>query len=177
LGWSGNKFRRDTRASSTATSRAGGARDHSPTRRGTTSAGQSCSWPPLQHCMTVRIPARPVFSLCTDQRMALRSYGAATGLMELGRAGAHAEMSRWPTGQGDHAASMSAVAGVGLALNQRHTTGKGQLVDVSLLRAGAWANSHRCACTAIISDTTQARRYPLLRGRTETTGSTMIRAA
>ena len=37
---------------------------------------------------------------------------------------------------------MSAVAGVGLALHHREQSGAGQLVDISLLRAGSWANSH-----------------------------------
>ena len=70
------------------------------------------------------------------------AYGAATGIMDQQRPSDDAEMSRWPVGVGDHAASMSVVGGIGLALHHRNTTGLGQLVDVSLLRAGVWANSH-----------------------------------
>ena len=62
--------------------------------------------------------------------------------MDMQRASEESAMSRWPIGAGDHAASMSVVGGIGLALHHRHTTGEGQLVDVSLLRAGIWANSH-----------------------------------
>jgi len=70
------------------------------------------------------------------------AYGAATGIMDQQRPSDAADMSRWPVGVGDHAASMSLVGGIGLALHHRHMTGQGQLVDVSLLRAGIWANSH-----------------------------------
>jgi crotonobetainyl-CoA:carnitine CoA-transferase CaiB-like acyl-CoA transferase len=108
---------------------------------------------PILAAPSAAMSPSPVRSICIhvlfsdhpSPPRALCSYGAATGLMELGRPSSDSstEMSRWPTGQGDHAASMSAVAGVGLALNHRHDTGRGQLVDISLLRAGAWANSHR----------------------------------
>ena len=92
------------------------------------------------------------------------SYGAANGLTELGRPSADTEMSRWPTGQGDHAASMSAVAGIGLALNQRHVTGTGQLVDISLLRAGAWANSHSIVAASASKEWAEALRLPMTAG-------------
>lgn len=41
-------------------------------------------------------------------------------------------------GMGDHVTAMTLVAGINAALYQRTSTGKGQLVDTSLLRAGIW---------------------------------------
>lgn len=47
-----------------------------------------------------------------------------------------------PGAAGDHSTSMALVAGIALALFHRSRTGgAGKLVDVSLLRAGLWANS------------------------------------
>jgi crotonobetainyl-CoA:carnitine CoA-transferase CaiB-like acyl-CoA transferase len=41
-------------------------------------------------------------------------------------------------GVGDHATAMTAVAGIVTALLDRHRTGRGRVVDVSLLRTGIW---------------------------------------
>eukprot|EP00750_Incisomonas_marina_P002425 INCI12304.1.p1 GENE.INCI12304.1~~INCI12304.1.p1 ORF type:complete len:492 (+),score=53.10 INCI12304.1:199-1674(+) len=46
-----------------------------------------------------------------------------------------------PGAAGDHSTSMALVAGIALALFNRSRSGEGKLVDVSLLRAGLWANS------------------------------------
>jgi crotonobetainyl-CoA:carnitine CoA-transferase CaiB-like acyl-CoA transferase len=45
-----------------------------------------------------------------------------------------------PAGFGDMTTSMAAVAGISAALHARNTTGKGQIVDTSLLRTGGWVN-------------------------------------
>jgi crotonobetainyl-CoA:carnitine CoA-transferase CaiB-like acyl-CoA transferase len=41
-------------------------------------------------------------------------------------------------GLGDHVTALAVVAGINAALLARHTTGRGQLVDTSLLRTGIW---------------------------------------
>ena len=44
-------------------------------------------------------------------------------------------------GFGDHVTAITTVAGILAALHERHTTGKGRLVETSLLRAGSYAIS------------------------------------
>ena len=69
------------------------------------------------------------------------AYASASGIMELFRPSDSSPMSRWPVGLGDHSTSMNLVGGIALALFHRTQTGLGQLVDVSLLRSGIWANA------------------------------------
>lgn len=70
------------------------------------------------------------------------AFWAASGLLDLLRASdQQKEMPRLPGAAGDHATSMSLVAGIALALYRRERTGEGSLVDVSLLRSGLWCNA------------------------------------
>jgi len=92
------------------------------------------------------------------------AYGAASGIMDMQRASEESAMSRWPIGAGDHAASMSVVGGIGLALHHRHTTGEGQLVDVSLLRAGIWANSHSVVAATASEEWSESMRLEMPAG-------------
>jgi crotonobetainyl-CoA:carnitine CoA-transferase CaiB-like acyl-CoA transferase len=68
------------------------------------------------------------------------AYWAATGMMDVLRAADDAPLPRLPGAAGDHATSMSLVAGIALGLFHRERSGAGKLVDVSLLRSGLWAN-------------------------------------
>jgi crotonobetainyl-CoA:carnitine CoA-transferase CaiB-like acyl-CoA transferase len=81
--------------------------------------------------------------------------------MDQQRPSEAADMSRGPVGVGDHAASMSVVAGIGLALHHRHATGLGQLVDVSLLRAGVWANSHSIVAASASQQWARTLKEPM----------------
>lgn len=68
------------------------------------------------------------------------AWWARSGLMDAVRpAGAPRAMST--AGMGDHPSSMTAFAGIALALYARERTGKGTKVSSSLLANGAWANS------------------------------------
>jgi hypothetical protein len=69
------------------------------------------------------------------------AYASASGIMEFFRPSDTAKLSRWPVGLGDHSTAMNLVGGIALALFHRTRTGVGQLVDVSLLRSGIWANA------------------------------------
>jgi crotonobetainyl-CoA:carnitine CoA-transferase CaiB-like acyl-CoA transferase len=42
-------------------------------------------------------------------------------------------------GFGDHVTALATLSGILAALNERHTTGKGRLVEASLVRAGVYA--------------------------------------
>ena len=84
--------------------------------------------------------------------------------MDMQRASEESAMSRWPIGAGDHAASMSVIGGIGLALHHRHTTGEGQLVDVSLLRAGIWANSHSVVAATASEEWSESMRLEMPAG-------------
>ncbi len=68
------------------------------------------------------------------------AWWARSGLMDAVRpAGSSRAMST--AGMGDHPSSMTAFAGIALALYARERTGKGTKVSSSLLANGAWANS------------------------------------
>ena len=68
------------------------------------------------------------------------AWWARTGLMDAVRpAGGALAMST--AGMGDHPSSMTAVAGIALALYARERTGSGTKVSTSLIANGAWANS------------------------------------
>lgn len=49
-------------------------------------------------------------------------------------------------GFGDHVTALATVCGILTALHERHSTGKGRLVESSLIRAGAYAISWDLAC-------------------------------
>ena len=70
------------------------------------------------------------------------AFYAYSGMMELCRASDQAPLPRYPAAFGDSLTGTQLVAGIALALLHRERTGRGQLVAVSLLRAGVWAMSH-----------------------------------
>lgn len=70
------------------------------------------------------------------------AFYAYSGLMELSRSSETAPLPRFPAAFGDLLTGTQLVAGISLALLQRQATGKGQLVDVSLVRSGIWSMSH-----------------------------------
>ena len=70
------------------------------------------------------------------------AFFAYTGMMELSRSSDEAPLPRMPPAYGDLLTGGQLVAGIALALLHKKDTGQGQLVDVSLLRAGVWAMSH-----------------------------------
>jgi crotonobetainyl-CoA:carnitine CoA-transferase CaiB-like acyl-CoA transferase len=65
------------------------------------------------------------------------AYWARTGMMDLMREPESTPAFQRP-GVGDHAAGLSLVAGILAALRVRERTGRGQLVDVSLLQIGLY---------------------------------------
>lgn len=97
------------------------------------------------------------------------AFWAASGMMDLLRASdRQGEMPRLPGGSGDHATSMSLVAGIALALFQRERSGAGSLVDVSLFRSGLWCNAMPlvAAAAAPSPDRVAFMRDPLRNGPT-----------
>lgn len=70
------------------------------------------------------------------------AFYAYTGLMDICRSSDEAPLPRYPGPFGDTLTGTQLVAGVALALLHRNATGRGQLVDVALLRAGIWSMSH-----------------------------------
>merc|ERR1719221_1394119 len=59
--------------------------------------------------------------------------------MDLVRASDDSPMPREPSGIGDYTTGMQLLGGIFAALYHREKTGKGQLVDASLMRAGIWS--------------------------------------
>lgn len=55
----------------------------------------------------------------------------------------------FPGGYGDMCTGMAAVAGINAALVCRANTGKGQIVDTSLLSAGLWTNAFDLVTTQV----------------------------
>lgn len=94
------------------------------------------------------------------------AFYAYTGLMELSRSSDAAPLPRPAAGFGDHLTGTQLVAGIALALLHRHTTGKGQLVDVALLRAGIWSMAHPLVSHAA-GNNFAAGETPALRTTTE----------
>ena len=68
------------------------------------------------------------------------AYWARSGLMDLGRADAHAPPARSLPGMGDHPSASSMYGAIVTALYRRERTGRGGLASTSLLANGLWAN-------------------------------------
>src|SRR5262249_51754354 len=66
---------------------------------------------------------------------------ARTGLMDVVRATAETEPARSVPGMGDHPSATALYAAIVTALYRRERTGKGGIVQSSLLQNGAWANA------------------------------------
>ncbi|MFT3804994.1 MAG: CaiB/BaiF CoA-transferase family protein [Burkholderiaceae bacterium] len=69
------------------------------------------------------------------------AYWARSGLMDLMRADHRTPPARSVAGFGDHPSGMALYGAIVTALYRRLTTGRGGLVDSSLLANGLWANS------------------------------------
>ena len=91
-------------------------------------------------------------------------------MMELSRSSEEAPLPRFAPAFGDLLTGGQLVAGVALALLHRQNTGEGQLVDVSLLRAGVWAMSHVLTAHAANNPFAAGER-PGIRGSTEMGGT------
>ena len=69
------------------------------------------------------------------------AYWARTGLMDMVRASATTEPARSVPGMGDHPSATGLYAAIVTALYRREKTGKGGIVQSSLLQNGLWANA------------------------------------
>ena len=69
------------------------------------------------------------------------AYWARTGLMDMVRATANTEPARSVPGMGDHPSATALYAAIVTALYRREKTGKGGVVQSSLLQNGVWANA------------------------------------
>jgi formyl-CoA transferase len=69
------------------------------------------------------------------------AYWARTGLMDMVRATEDTEPSRSAPGMGDHPSATGLYAAIVTALYRREKTGKGGVVQSSLLQNGLWANA------------------------------------
>jgi crotonobetainyl-CoA:carnitine CoA-transferase CaiB-like acyl-CoA transferase len=69
------------------------------------------------------------------------AYWARTGLMDMVRATAQTEPARSVPGMGDHPSATGLYAAIVTALYRRERTGKGGIVQSSLLQNGTWANA------------------------------------
>ena len=69
------------------------------------------------------------------------AYWARTGLMDMVRATPDTEPSRSAPGMGDHPSATGLYAAIVTALYRREKTGKGGVVQSSLLQNGLWANA------------------------------------
>lgn len=67
------------------------------------------------------------------------AFWAQSGLMDIVRSSDDSPMPREPGGIGDYNTGMQLLGGIFAALYHRERTGKGQLVDASLMRAGVWS--------------------------------------
>ena len=67
------------------------------------------------------------------------AFWAQSGLMDITKASEDAPPPREPGGIGDYNTGMQLLGGVFAALYDRTQTGKGQLVDAALMRAGVWS--------------------------------------
>jgi len=67
------------------------------------------------------------------------AFWAQSGLMDITKASEDAPPPREPGGIGDYNTGMQLLGGIFAALYDRTQTGKGQLVDASLMRAGVWS--------------------------------------
>lgn len=89
------------------------------------------------------------------------AFGARTGVLHQLRAGS-SPPGPLPLGFGDHVVALSAAAGALAALVQRGRTGKGQLVETSLLRSGVFALGWETGVQLLLG------RVPGTAARTET---------
>jgi crotonobetainyl-CoA:carnitine CoA-transferase CaiB-like acyl-CoA transferase len=69
------------------------------------------------------------------------AYWARTGLMDMVRASPTTEPARSVPGMGDHPSATGLYAAIVTALYRREKTGKGGIVQSSLLQNGLWANA------------------------------------
>src|SRR5215510_7218611 len=69
------------------------------------------------------------------------AYWARTGLMDMVRATADTDPARSVPGMGDHPSATALYAAIVTALYRREKTGKGGIVQSSLLQNGLWANA------------------------------------
>ena len=69
------------------------------------------------------------------------AYWARSGLMDMVRPSSDAEPARSVPGLGDHPSATSLYAAIVTALYRREKTGKGGVVQSSLLQNGLWANA------------------------------------
>ena len=69
------------------------------------------------------------------------AYWARTGLMDMVRATQETEPARSAPGMGDHPSATGLYAAIVTALYRREKTGKGGVVQSSLLQNGLWANA------------------------------------
>ncbi len=69
------------------------------------------------------------------------AYWARTGLMDMVRASEDTEPTRSAPGMGDHPSATGLYAAIVTALYRREKTGKGGVVQTSLLQNGLWANA------------------------------------
>ena len=69
------------------------------------------------------------------------AYWARTGLMDMVRATEYTEPTRSAPGMGDHPSATGLYAAIVTALYRREKTGKGGVVQSSLLQNGLWANA------------------------------------
>ena len=69
------------------------------------------------------------------------AYWARTGLMDMVRASGDTEPARSAPGMGDHPSGTGLYAAIVTALYRREKTGKGGLVQTSLVQNGLWANA------------------------------------
>lgn len=74
------------------------------------------------------------------------AYWARTGLMDMVRASAETEPQRSTPGMGDYPSGTALYAAIVTALYRREKTGKGGLVQTSLVQNGLWANSCFVQC-------------------------------
>src|SRR5262245_54825533 len=68
------------------------------------------------------------------------AYWARTGLMDMVRATTETEPVRSMPGMGDHPTATALYAAIATALYRREKTGRGGVVQTSLLQNGRWAN-------------------------------------
>ncbi len=69
------------------------------------------------------------------------AYWARTGLMDMVRSSSDAEPARSAPGMGDHPSGTALYAAIVTALYRREKTGRGGVVQTSLVQNGLWANA------------------------------------
>eukprot|EP01060_Flectonema_neradi_P011217 TRINITY_DN18319_c0_g1_i1.p1 TRINITY_DN18319_c0_g1~~TRINITY_DN18319_c0_g1_i1.p1 ORF type:complete len:431 (+),score=74.74 TRINITY_DN18319_c0_g1_i1:45-1295(+) len=77
------------------------------------------------------------------------AFWAASGLQDFSKPTDDGHVGQFPPGIGDHMTSLQLLSGIGLALWYRDRTGKGQLVEASLLRSGIWGMAYPLLNTSL----------------------------